>query len=413
MNSANKRALERMLASDPVLVDIMPAHEAMPGLSKNTFLHAGPPISFERMCAPMKGAVICAALNEGLAGSAQEAEELARSGGIEFSPCHHFGAVGPMTGLTTYSMPVWVVKDRNSDQRAFCNLSEGQGVGLRFGEYSGKTLTRLTWMAEVVMPVFKQVIAKLGGIDLIPIIAQGLAMGDELHMRNLACTSLFLKLVAPVIAEVAPEHTADILRYIAVANDQFFLNLAMPAMKLAADAADGVKGSSLVTTLARNGVEVGLRISGLPGQWFTAPAPMVKGLYFPGCTEADANPDLGDSAIMEVGGLGGCAMLAAPAIVRFVGADSVDVAWQTTQNMYEVCLGTNPVYPIPILEFKGSPCGIDAARVVETGITPVLNTAIASNQAGKGMVGAGMSTMPLKPFEDALLALAKDLGIEE
>lgn len=411
MREANKIAVERMLASTPVLVDIIPAHEAMPGLKKNLFLHAGPPIAFADMCEPMRGAVICAALHEQLASTPEEAIELANSGGIEFEPCHNHGAVGPMTGLTTYSMPVWVIEDGNTGQRAFCNVSEGQGVGLRFGEYGQKSLDRLDWIEAVAAPVFKKVIADLGGVDLAPLIGQGLAMGDEFHMRNLASTSLLIKLMAPSIAKVGGEHAEDIIRFMAVSNDQFFLNIVMPVMKLAADAGDGVKGSSVVTAIARNGVEVGIRISGLPGQWFTAPAPMIDGLYFPGRTVADANPDLGDSAIMEVGGLGGCAMLAAPAIVRFIGASSVDVAWETTENMYRITLAENPKFQIPILDFKGAPFAIDAALVVETGITPILNTAIASNKAGVGMVGAGMATLPMPPFEAALLALADDLNI--
>ena len=411
MNSANRLAVERMLASDPVLVDVIPAHEAMPELQKNTFLHAGPPIAFEDMCEPMKGAVICAALHERLASTPEEAAQMARSGAIHFEPCHPHRAVGPMTGLTTYSMPVWVVEDRNTGQRAFCNLSEGQGVGLRFGEYGKKTLDRLDWMEEVAAPVFRQVIHDMGGIDLAPLISQGLAMGDELHMRNIACTALIIKVMAPSIAKFAGGNTEAMLRYMAVANDQFFLNLAMPAMKLAADAADGVKGSSVVTAIARNGVEVGIRISGLPGRWFTAPASHVEGLYFPGFTDEDANPDIGDSAIMEVGGLGGCAMYAAPAIVKFVGAANVDVAKETTERMYRVALAEHARYQIPVMDFRGTPTGIDAARVVETGITPILNTAIASNKAGVGMVGAGMSTIPIEPFEQALLALADDLHI--
>lgn len=411
MNSANRLAMERMLASDPVLVDIIPAHEAMPELERNMFLHAGPPIAFDDMCEPMKGAVICAALHERLARTPEEAGELARSGGIVFEPCHTHRAVGPMTGLTTYSMPVWVVEDRATGQRAFCNLSEGQGVGLRFGEYGNKTLSRLDWIEEVAAPIFKRVIQDLGGIDLAPMIGQGLSMGDELHMRNIACTALIIKAMAPGIAKFSGEHAEAMMRFMAVGNDQFFLNLAMPAMKLAADAADGIKGSSVVTAIARNGVEVGVRISGLPGRWFTAPAPRVEGLYFPGFTEADANPDLGDSAIMEVGGLGGCAMYAAPAIVKFVGAANVDVARETTENMYRVTLAEHPRYQIPVLDFKGTPACIDAARVVETGIAPILNTAIASNKAGVGMVGAGMSTIPIEPFEKALIALADDLNI--
>lgn len=411
MLTANEKALKNLISSDPVLVDVKMAHEVLPGLTKTTFLHAGPPISFEKMCAPMKGAVYCALLNEGLAKTVEEAKEVARSGAITFKPCHEFGAVGPMTGLTTWSMPLWVVEDRNTKKRSYANISEGSGVGLRFGEYSEKTINRLQWMKNVVAPVFSKVITELGGIDLGPIMAQGLAMGDELHMRNHATTSLILKLMSSHIARVAKEDSEDILRFISVGNDQFFLNLAMAANKLAADAADGVYGSSLITAIARNGVEVGIRISGLPGRWFTAPAPMIKGLYLPGYTEEDANPDLGDSAIMEVGGFGGCAMITAPAIIKFLGALSVNVARLTTNSMYEITLGEHPRYQIPLYNFRGIPCGIDIMKVVETQITPVLNTAIASNKAGVGMIGAGMSTLPIEPFEKALEALAEKLGV--
>lgn len=408
MLKANELAFQKMIETDPVLVDIVLLKDAVK-IEKTTFLHAGPPISFEKMCTPMKGAVICGLLNERLADSPQEAEKMALSGKITFKPCHEYGLVGPMTGITTYSMPVWVVEDRKTKKRSFANLSEGSGVGLRFGEYTKETLDRLDWMKDTAMPVFKEVIKQLGGIDLAPIMAQGLSMGDELHMRNHATTAQIVKLISYKIAEISPEHGSAVIKYMSVGNDQFFLNLAMAANKLAADAADNIKGSSMVVAIARNGVEIGIRISGLPGKWFTAPSPMVKGLYFPGYSEKDANPDIGDSAIMETGGFGGCAMITAPAIIKFVGAKNVKVAENLTESMYEISLGEHPIYQIPILNFRGIPVGIDIMKVVETGITPVLNTAIASNQSGVGMVGAGMSTLPISIFEDALVALSESL----
>ncbi|AWX13495.1 hypothetical protein CEP48_04295 [Mergibacter septicus] len=411
MLKANKEAITRMAQADPILVNIKQAKDVLKGFSKNIFLHAGPPIEFEKMCPPMKGAVYCALINEGFAKDIEEAKEIAVSGQIIYKPCHEFGVVGPMTGLTTWSMPLWVIEDKNTQQQAYVNVSEGQGVGLRFGEYSQKTLQRLNWIKDVFMPIFQKILQQDGPVDLAPIMAQGLAMGDELHMRNIATTSLILKHFSHAIGKYAGEHTADILRFISIGNDQFFLNLAMGANKLIADMADGIRGSTIVTAIARNGVEVGIRISGLKGRWFTAPAPMIEGLYFPGYTEKDANPDLGDSAIMEVGGFGGCAMIASPAIIKFLGHDTVDIAHTTTNNMYKIAASTNPKYQIPIYDFKGIPLGLDAIKIVETGITPVLNTAIASNKAGAGMVGAGMSTVPLKPFEDALYALADELGI--
>lgn len=411
MGKANDIALERLLAADPVLVDIKPAGEVLEGMKPTDFLHAGPPIEFERMCPPMQGAVYCALLNEGIAKNIEEAKRMAVDGTVTHRTCHEFGAVGPMTGLTTWSMPVWVVEDRLTGRRSYANVSEGVGVGLRFGEYSQKTLDRLAWIRDVAAPVFARVLRETGGIELAPIMAQGLTMGDELHMRNYATTSLFLKSHAHEIAEAAGKDAADVLKFIGVGNDQFFLNLAMAANKVAADLADGVPGSTLVTAIARNGVEVGVRISGLPGRWFTAPAPMVKGLYLPGYTEKDANPDIGDSAIMEVGGFGGFAMVTAPAIVKFLGASSVEVAKETTDAMYEITMAEHPRYQIPGYNFRGIPCGIDAIKVVETGITPILNTAIASNQAGRGMVGAGMSTLPIEPFVAAVTALAEELGL--
>ena len=408
MLKANEIAFQKMAEADPVLVDIILLKEAI-DIEQTTFLHAGPPISFEKMCTPMKGAVICGLLNEGLADSPEEAEKIALSGKINFEPCHNYGVVGPMTGITTYSMPVWVVEDRKTKKRSYANLSEGSGVGLRFGEYSKETLDRLDWMKETAMPLFKKVIKELGGIDLAPIMAQGLSMGDELHMRNHATTAQMIKLISYKLAEISPEDSSAVIKYMSVGNDQFFLNLAMAATKLAADAGDGVEGSSMVVAIARNGVEIGIRISGLPGRWFTTASPMVKGLYFPGYSEKDANPDIGDSAIMEVGGFGGCAMVTAPAIIKFVGAKDVKVAERLTESMYEITLGEHPVFQIPTLNFRGIPLGIDIMKVVETGVTPVLNTAIASNKSGVGMVGAGMSTVPMTIFEEALVALSESL----
>ena len=411
MLKANEEALNRLMSSDPILFDCRTASEVVPNMEKHVFLHAGPPITYENMCAPMQGAVLCGVMLEGFAETTEEAEAYVASGKIEFRPCHEYGMVGPMTGVTTASMAVWVLKDRSTNQEAYSNISEGNGVGIRFGEHDKKTLDRLVWIRDVAAPMFSKIIKELDGIELGPIMSQGLAMGDELHMRNHATTSVFLKLVSPYIAKYAGSDTEDIISLIAVGNDQFFLNLAMAANKLAADAADGVEGSTLITAIARNGVEVGIRISGLPGRWFTAPAPMIDGLYFPGFTEEDANPDLGDSAIMEVGGFGGCSMVTAPAIVKFLGAESVQLAFDTTDQMYDITLGEHPRYQIPILNFRGVPCGIDCMEVVEKGVSPVLNTAIASNKPGGGMVGAGMATVPLAPFEAALIALAEELNL--
>lgn len=408
---ANEIALSRLMAAEPVLKDVRPAGEVLKGMRKTDILHAGPPIEFEDMCAPMQGAVYCVLLYEGIATDLADAQQKAVDGTVSYRTCHEFGAVGPMTGIISWSMPLWVVEDRVTGRRSYSNISEGNGIGLRFGECNEKTLERLAWLRDVAAPTFAAMLHKNGGIDLSSIMAQGLTMGDELHMRNQASTATFLKMYGHEIAEAAGERAPEMLRFIGVNNDQFFLNLAMASNKLAADLADGVPGSTMVTAIARNGVDVGIRISGLPGRWFTASAPAVKGLYFPSYTEADANPDLGDSAIMEVGGFGGCAMAAAPAIVKLLGAERVEVASETTDAMYEIALGEHPRYQIPARDFRGIPCGIDAAKVLETGITPIINTAIASRKPGGGMIGAGMSTLPMEPFAEALEALVQELGI--
>ena len=413
MLKANALALERLTAADPVLVDVKPAYEVLEGLTPTTFLHAGPPIAFEDMCAPMQGAVYCALLNEGIAKTVEEAKVMAVDGTVTYAPCHGYGAVGPMTGLTTWSMPLWVVEDRATGRRSYANISEGVGVGLRFGEYGQKTLERLAWMREYLGPLLSRLLREAGGIDLAPMMAQGLAMGDELHMRNHAGTALFVKNYAWLIAKLAGDQAERVLKFIGVGHDQFFLNIAMAANKLAADLADGVPGSTMVTAIARNGVEVGIRISGLPGRWFTAPAPLVKGLYFPGYTEEeDANPDLGDSAIMEVNGFGGFAMAAAPAIVRLIGIPDTDEAFAFTQLMRTITVGEHQKYTIPGQNFAGLPLGIDIMKVVETGTEPGLNTAIASKVPGVGMIGAGLSRVPFKAFADALVAFDEALRSE-
>lgn len=411
MLTANKTALQGMASADPVLVDIAPASEVVPGMSPELFLHAGPPIDYESMCAPMKGAVCCALINEGFAADPAAAVAIASAGAVRFEPCHAHSAVGPMTGLTSFSMPVWVLEDRASGRRAYVNVSEGQGVGLRFGEYDPATIARLDWIKNVFAPVFHEVLTKDGPVELTPLMAEALAMGDELHMRNIASTSLFIKRTAAAVVRRAGARAGEVIRFMSVGNDQFFLNLAMGAAKLIADAGDGVRGSSIVTAIARNGVETGIRISGLPGRWFTAPAPMVDGLFFPGRTAADANPDIGDSAIMETAGFGGAAMAAAPAIVRLFGRTDASIARRTTENAYKTACGVNERFPIPAMDFRGTPLGIDALAVVETGLTPVLDTAIAARRPGVGMVGAGMAVTPLKPFEEAVLALASELEV--
>ncbi len=404
---ANREVLRRLLAADPVLVDVKPAFEAIPAIGERMILHAGPPVEWERMCGPMKGAVAGAIVFEGWAETLEDASALAASGGVDFRPNHDFGAVGPMTGLTTRNMAVMVVVNREFGNHAYCTLNEGLGKVMRFGGNDTEVRERLRWLSEVLAPALASALGAAGGIGLKNIVARGLAMGDEMHQRNVACTSLFLREIAPHLAASCrtPDRLAEILAFIG-GNDQFFLNIAMVMAKAMADPARDVVGASIVTTMARNGTEFGIRVSGTGDRWFKAPVPMPAGLYFPGFSTADANPDMGDSTIVETVGLGGFAMAAAPAVAGFVGAGSAAEALDYTRAMYEITAARNADWAIPAFDFAGTPTGIDVRKVVETGITPTINTGIAHREPGVGQVGAGIVQAPMDCFRQALEALA-------
>ena len=409
--AANETALARMLAVRPQLVDVRVARDVFPGMTERTFFHAGPPLTWERASGPMRGAIIGAMIYEGLAIDPADAEARAALGEIELSPCHHHGAVGPMAGVTSPSMPVAVVDDAAGDGVAYSTLNEGLGKVLRYGAFGTETIERLRWMDAVLGPVLRAVLYRRGPIDLQSLIAQALQMGDDGHNRNRAVTSLFLRELGDALidgADAPLDARADVFRFID-GNDHFMLNLVMAAGKLGSDAAADVPASSLVTAMARNGTDFGIRLSGTGEQWFTAPAPQVDGLYLGAFTEEDASPDIGDSTITETVGLGGLAMAAAPAIVGFVGG-TASGAVRRTLAMYEITLAEHPAYQVPMLEFRGTPVGIDAARVVRTGVRPQINTGIAGRVPGTGMVGAGLVEAPMACFADGVNALAARLG---
>ncbi|MGQ0662816.1 MAG: DUF1116 domain-containing protein [Pseudomonadota bacterium] len=411
IETANREALERMFAADPVLIDVRPAGEAIAGLGARMILHAGPPIAWARMCGPLRGAIAGAIVFEGWAPDLLAAERLAAAGGIAFHPNHHFGAVGPMTGLTTVGQPVMVVENRKFGNRAYCTLNEGLGKVMRFGGNDAEVLARLRWLASTLAPALSLALRRQGGMPLKGIVARGLSMGDEMHQRNLGCSGLFLRSLAPALARAlgSGETLGSILEFIG-GNDQFFLNVAMVMGKAIMDPVGNIEGSSIVTAMCRNGTEFGLRVSGTGDRWFTAPVEMPKGLYFPGFSEANANPDLGDSTIVETIGLGGFAMAAAPAVAGFLGAGSAADATRHTRAMYEITAGRNPDWTLPALDDAGVPAGIDIRKVVETGIVPTINTGIAHRQPGVGQVGAGVVRAPLACFEQALVEFASRMG---
>lgn len=413
IDAANAETVRRVMAGDPWLVDVVPAREVLTRLADRTILHAGPPIGWARMCGPMRGAVMGIAVFEGWAKDLAEAEVMATRGDFAFEPNHHHDCVGPMTGMTTRGQMVLVVENRTFGNRAYCAINEGLGKVMRFGGNDAEVLNRIRWLTTSLGPALGVALREMGGIALKPLVARGLGMGDEMHQRNLACSSLLLRVLAPAMARTAGADTAALASNLAfiAANDQFFLNIAMAMGKAMTDPARGIAASSIVTAMCRNGTDFGIRVSGTGDQWFTAPVEMPKGLYFPGYSEADANPDMGDSAIVETIGLGGFAMGAAPAVVGFIGAGNASEAAVFTRAMGEICVTENAEWTIPAMDYRGVPTGIDIRLVIETGLMPTINTGIAHKKPGVGQVGAGVVRAPRGCFEAALMVFAKTMDV--
>lgn len=416
INKENMIIADKFKEAQPFLIDVKSGKDLIPELStdQKTILHAGPPIEFENMTGPMQGSCIGAVLFEGWADCEEKALELLKSGEVRFMPCHHVGAVGPMGGITTANFPMLVVENKQTHKQSYCIMNEGIGKVLRFGAYSKEVIDRLVWMKEVLGPTLSKALQSIeGGLNLNVIIAKAITMGDEFHQRNIAASQIFLKEVAPLIVnlDINQNDKHDVIEFLAK-TDQFFLNIMMATGKSIVEyARENAKGT-LVTTMTRNGRDFGIRIAELGDEWFTAPVNNPRGLYFTGYTEEDGNPDIGDSAITETVGVGGMSMIAAPGVTRFVGAGGFTDALEISNEMQKISITNNPNWSIPTWDFKGSPLGIDIRKVVETQITPIINTGIAHKKAGVGQVGAGTVRAPLACFEKALEAYAKSKGIQ-
>ena len=412
IEQANKEALRRILSGEPELIDVCPAGEVIPELDNHSIGHAGPPIAWKEMCGPMQGAIMGAAVYEGMASTLEEAAEMAASGKIHFISNHSMHCVGPMTGMITSSMPLWVVRNKTFGNYAYSTFNEGKVM--RFGANSTEVIDRLRWIQNDLGPAMKRALQESGLISLKLIISRALAMGDEMHQRNVAASSLLTRELAPYLANVVedPAKRFKILSFLST-NDQFFLNLAMAAGKATMDPIRDIPHCSVVTAMSRNGTNFGIQVSALGDRWFQAPACMPVGLYFPGYSEADANPDMGDSAICETFGIGGFAMASSPAVVRFVGAGNISSAMKYSRDMMEITVGENDAYVMPTMDFTGTGTGIDIRKVIETGILPVINTGMAHKKPGVGQVGAGVVKPPMECFEQALYALAEYEGITE
>jgi hypothetical protein len=414
MDSANREAVKKIVQARPVLIDLRPAREVMTGLGPRTVLHAGPPLPpGHDVSGALRGTIIGAALYEGWAKTPGDAAHLLATGEIELRSAHEFDALGTYCGGITPSAPVMVVENAAGGIRAFNNLNEGRGRALRYGSYAPDVLQRLRWFETTCAPVLRDAIVRAGGVDVFPLIVQALHMGDECHSRHKAATALFAAQLAPQIVTTTrrPDDAADVLRFMAN-NDAFFLNITMAAAKTALIASEGTAGSSIVTAMARNGVEFGIRVAGCGDRWFTAPVVPVEGQFFEGYGPEDANPDIGDSAIAETLGLGAFALAGAPALGRYMGL-TPSRAGDITCEMYKIVHGEHPAFTIPQLDYRGVPSGIDARKVVETGITPITNSGLAHRDGSTGQIGAGFVRTPLKCFRDAVAALDEAVPVRD
>lgn len=407
IEAANKTAIQKVLSSRPYLVDVKPAIEVLPGMKKRSIFHAGPPVDWKRMCGPMKGAIAGTIIFEKWANSWEEAVKLVESGEVELSPNHDHEAVGPMAGVISPSMPVFVVKNDKHGNTNYGRIVENK---VQFGAYDLQAIESLEFWTKVLGPAIARALDKIKreggkGIDLKSIMAKALYMGDELHNRPAAGTALFALAILPYIVETSEkEQVLKIIDYFA-STEIFFLCLAMAACKATMNSASNVEYSTLVTVMARNGTDFGIKVSGLGGKWFTGPSAMVRGMYFPGFGDKDANPDMGDSAITETTGVGGFALADSPAILSLVGGTSDD-ALKYTKQMREITMTLNDTFLIPIFDFQGTATGIDIRKVVKTGILPVIDTAIAHKEPGIGMIGAGLVNPPMEAFKGALREFA-------
>jgi hypothetical protein len=410
IDKANTEAVERMMEARPVVIGLGKALDVIPGMREDLLLHAGPPITWERASGPMQGAITGALIFEGKAKDKADAQKLVESGEIALEPCHHHQAVGPMAGVICPSMSVYILENKTHGNMSFSNLNEGYGKVLRYGAYSLEVLERLRWMEEVMSPVLGKAIEMSGGIDMRALLAESIHMGDEGHNRNKAGSIMFTTRLAPFITTTSPnpDTASEIIRALGD-NALSVLNPVMAACKGMVDTAQDIEGSTIVSVMARNGTDFGIRVSGLGDRWFTAPVAVPQGLYFPGFTADDSSGDIGDSTITETAGIGGFAMASAPAIVTFVSGTPKD-AMNATREMYEICFTEHKYFTIPPLDFRGTPTGIDIRKVVETGITPRVNTGIAHKEAGVGQVGAGLVRPPMAMFEEALVAFAEKYG---
>jgi hypothetical protein len=405
IDRANADAVARFETAQPLATTVARAGDVVPGLEDRMLLHSGPPIAWERVCDPQRRAMEAACLFEGWAGDRPAAARLIEAGDVTLASGNEHLHVGPMTGICSPSMPVWVVEDAALGVRAFSTLNEGPGNTLWFGVGDDESVERLRFFRDSVGPLLARLLERGGPIDVLAMAAQGLQMGDELHMRSQATGNLLLRKLVGGFAALGGEEVA---RFVA-GNHHFFLNLTMAAAKCASLAAAGTPASTVATLIARNGTDVGVQIAGIPDRWFLAPAaPVQDALLREGFSEQDAALDIGDSAVIECVGLGGMAVAAAPAVAAFFGGDASE-AVRRTDEMAQICVGRSSRFRVPSLDFAGTPVGIDARRVLELDLAPQITTGVLHATTGAGQIGAGVAHQPVEPFRAAVEALLETL----
>lgn len=408
IDEANKKAVERILSAEAILVDIQPAYKAIPGFKSNLITYAGPPIEWERMCKPQKLAILNLIVYEGLADTPEKAQRLVERGEVILEPNHRYGNVSGMCGVTSASLPVFVVKNPVHGNVAY-NWQQTDLTA--FGDRYEK-VKEIEFVKNVLAPVMKATIKEAGGINLKELLAKGLQMGDELHSSFDACRGILTNWILPYIVKTdfPKDVLAQVGQYFLSAEGRWYCgNLMMAACKVMMDTARNIKHSTVVTAMSRNGVEFGIQVSGLGDKWFTGPAGVIKGFTFPGYKPEDSTLDIGDSAISETRGFGGTAIAASPVHAKFIGENFQD-AINHTKLMYEVSLAEDPMFRIPYLDFRGVPVGIDIRKVVETGIVPKIDTAMAHKDGGHPMIGAGVAEAPIQCFTKALKAYVNEYG---
>ncbi|WP_328518975.1 DUF1116 domain-containing protein [Kribbella sp. NBC_00359] len=408
VDKANAEVIRRLNEGVPLLVGVDRAGAVIPGMGERTILHCGPSIAWQQMPDPLQRSVRAAVVAEGWAPDVAAAGRLVESGELELEPANEHRTVVPMATSIGPSAPVYVVQNELGGTTAYSSINQGSGAVQWFGVDSDDAIARIVFVRDKVGPVLAEALASHGPVDAFALAAQGVPMGDDVHMRVQATTNLFLRDLLPYLVRAQHPAAPEVATFLS-GNHLMFLNVAMAAAKSLVEWAGEVRDSSIVTTMARNGTTYGVRLAG-GGDWFLAPSPPIQdALYYPGFGPETSAPDIGDSAVLELVGLGGPAAANSPAVAGFLGG-RMSHAIAATRSMQRICAGESPRFRLPILDNVGTPVGVDVRKVVELGITPAVNTGIIHKTDGTGQVGAGVAWAPIEPFTDALLDLDRRLA---